>query len=285
MTLVSAHSPVIADGRRGRSAAAFALCAGAFALAASVAGCGSSAAPMTPRTAIGLAADKIQSVTSMTATFSDQITGTVAETTSGTVKVQVKPLLAKVDVTASADGQTFPIEEIMSAQTLYLSSSILSVFTGHTGKAWFEIPLANLSGNFGTSPTGLLQDVQNGNPLTQTEMLAAAKNVRSLGTQVINGVRTTHYAGSFTASAALGSLTPGLRKQIGPLLEMVSGDIRFNAWIDAEHEVRRVTEVETVSGETVHSTINVTSVNRPVHITPPPASETVTPTKNGRGGI
>ena len=127
MTLVSAHSPVIADGRRGRSAAAFALCAGAFALAASVAGCGSSAAPMTPRTAIGLAADKIQSVTSMTATFSDQITGTVAETTSGTVKVQVKPLLAKVDVTASADGQTFPIEEIMSAQTLYLSSSILSV--------------------------------------------------------------------------------------------------------------------------------------------------------------
>jgi hypothetical protein len=216
MTLVSAHSPVIADGRRGRSAAAFALCAGAFALAASasVAGCGSSAAPMTPRTAIGLAADKIRSVTSMTATFSDQITGTVAETTSGTVKVQVKPLLAKVGATASADGQTFPIDEIMSAKTLYLSSSILSVFAGHTGKAWFEIPLANLSGNFGTSPTGLLQDVQNGNPLTQTEMLAAAKNVRSLGTQVINGVRTTHYAGSFTASAALGSLTPGLRKQI-----------------------------------------------------------------------
>ena len=99
------------------------------------------------------------------------------------------------------DGQTFPIDEIMSAKTLYLSSSILSAFTGHTGKAWFEIPLAILSGNFGTSPTGLLQDVQNGNPLTQTEMLAAAKNVRSLGTQVINGVRTTHYAGSFTASA------------------------------------------------------------------------------------
>jgi hypothetical protein len=66
---------------------------------------------------------------------------------------------------------------------------------------------------------------------------------------------------------------------------MVSGDIRFNAWIGAEHEVRRVTEVETVSGETVHSTINVTSVNRPVHLTPPPASQTVTPTKNGRGGM
>src|ERR1700733_317876 len=115
------------------------------------------------------------------------------------------------------DGQTFPIDEIMSAKTLYLSSSILSAFTGHTGKAWFEIPFASLSGNFGTSPTGLLQDVQNGNPLTQTKMLAAAKNVRSLGTQVINGVRTTHYTGGFTASAALASLSPALRKQVAPL--------------------------------------------------------------------
>jgi hypothetical protein len=217
MTLVSAHSPGIAAGRREPRAAAFALCAGAFALIASVAGCGSSAAPMTPRTAISLAADKTQSVTSMTATFSDQITGTVAETTSGTVKVQMKPLLANVDATASADGQTFPVDEIESAKALYLNSSILSVFTGQTGKAWFEIPFASLSGNFGTSPTGLLQDVQNGNPLTQTKMLAAAKNVRSLGTQVINGVRTTHYTGSFTASAALASLSPALRKQVAPL--------------------------------------------------------------------
>jgi|HubBroStandDraft_1064217.scaffolds.fasta_scaffold151241_2 hypothetical protein len=177
MTLVSADSPVTA-GRRGRRAAgrralraaAFALCGGAFALVASVAGCASSAAPMTPRTAISLAADKTQSVTSMTATFSDQITGTVAAS-------RARP-----------------------------------------------------------------------------------------------------------RSAALGSLTPALRKQIEPLLKLVSGDIRFNAWIDAEHVVRRVTEVETVSGETVHSTINVTSVNRPVHVTPPPASETVVP-KSDPGGM
>jgi hypothetical protein len=284
MTLVSADSPVIAAGRRGRRATAFALCAGAFALVASVAGCGSSAAPMTPRTAISLAADKTQSVTSMTATFSEQITGTVAETTSGTVKVQMKPLLAKVDATASANGQTFPIDEIGSAKALYLSSSILSVFNGQTGKAWFEIPFASLSGNFGTSLNGLLQDVPNGNPLTQTKMLAAAKNVRSLGTQVVNGVRTTHYTGSFTASAALASLSPALRKQVAPLLKLVSGNIQFSAWIDAQHVVRRVTEVETVSGETVHSTINVTSVNRPVHVTPPPASETVVP-KSDSGGM
>ncbi len=252
---------------------------------ASVAGCSAAAPPLTPRMAISLAADKTQSVTSMTATFSDQIGGTVAETTSGTLEMQMKPLLAEADATASADGQTFPIDEIVSAKAMYLKSSVFSVFTGQTGKPWIEIPFASLSGNTGASLTGLLQDVQNGDPLSQTKMLAASKNVRSAGTQVVNGVRTTHYTGSFTGSAALAALSPALREQIGPLLKLVSGDIQFNAWIDAQHVVRRITEVETVGGETVHSTINITSVNRPVHIAMPSAAEAVVLTKSDLGGM
>jgi hypothetical protein len=285
MTLFSAHSPVTADGRMGRRAAAFALGAGAFALMASVAGCSAAAAPLPPRMAISLAADKTQSVTSMTATFSDQISSAVTETTSGTLEMQMKPLVAGADATASADGQTFPIDEIVSTKDLYLKSSVFSVFTGQTGRQWIEIPFASLSGNIGASLTDLLQDVQNGDPLTQTKMLAAAKNVRSAGTQVINGVRTTHYTGSSTGSAALAALSPTLRRQIGPLLKMVSGDIQFSAWIDAQHVVRRITEVETVGGETVHSTISVTSVNRPVHIALPPAGEAVVLTRGDLGGM
>jgi hypothetical protein len=285
MTLLSAHSPVTADGRRGRRAAAFALCAGACALMASVAGCSAAAAPLTPRMAISLAADKTQSVTSMIATFSDQISGAVAETTSGTLEMQMKPLLAEADATTSADGQTFPIDEIVSTTDMYLKSSVFSVFTGQTGKPWIEIPFASLSGSLGASLTGLLQDAQNGDPLTQTRMLAAAKNVRVAGTQVIDGVRTTHYTGSFTGPAALAALPPAQRKQIGPLLKMVSGDIQFNAWIDAQHVVRRITEVETVGGEAVHSTISITSVNKKVRIAPPSAGEAVVLTKSDLGGV
>jgi hypothetical protein len=162
---------------------------------------------------------------------------------------------------------------------------VFSVFTGQTGKPWIEIPFASLSGNLGASLTGLLQDVQNGDPLTQTKMLAAAKNVRVAGTQVIDGVRITHYTGSFTGSAALAALPPAQRKQIGPLLKMVSGDIQFNTWIDAQHVVRRITEVETVDGETAHSTINITSVDRRAHIGPPSAGEAVVLTKSDLGGV
>ena len=58
------------------------------------------------------------------------------------------------------------------------------------------------------------------------------------------------------------------------------GDIRFDAWIDADHVALRISEVEDLGGETVHSTLNVTSVNRPVRIAVPPASETVVLPKN-----
>jgi hypothetical protein len=283
MTLLSTHSSVNRGGRPGQRAAAAALCAGALAL---VAGCSAAPAPLTPRMAISLAADETQNVNSMVATVATQTSGTVAAATTATVQMELKPaLVASADATVSADGQTFLIDEIVSAKALYLKSTVFSAFTGQTGKPWIEIPFATLSGALAASLTALFQDVQNGDPLTQTKMLAASRNVRAIGTQVVNGVHTTHYTGTFTASAALASLPPGLRKEAAPLMKLVTGSIRFNAWIDAQHALRRLTEIETVHGETVHTTMNVTPLSRPVHIAVPPASQAVILTKSELGGM
>jgi hypothetical protein len=40
-----------------------------------------------------------------------------------------------------------------------------------------------------------------------------------------------------------------------------------------------------VLGQTVHTTMNVTAVNKPVHITVPPASQAVVLTKSDLGGV
>ena len=55
-------------------------------------------------------------------------------------------------------------------------------------------------------------------------------------------------------------------------MKSVNGDISFNVWIDGQHVSRKVVVVESVQGENVTTTMNVTSVNQPVHVTPPPAS-------------
>jgi hypothetical protein len=285
MTHLWTHSPVKAGPRR---TAAIAACAGALTL---IAGCGgtggsgSGAAALTPRQAITLAADQTRNVNSIAATISINVAGASAQTTTGSIQVQLKPtLLAIENLTIVSQGQTVPIAGIVSSKAIYLKSSAFSALTGPTGKKWIEIPLADLSGTGASAIAGLLQSVQNGDPLTQTKMLTASKNVHVAGHQVIDGVRTTHYAGTFTASAALATLPASLRKQAAPGLKLITGDIGFNAWIDASHQVRRVSETETVSGETVNFTTNITSVNQPVHVVLPPPRRTLVPPASFFGG-
>ena len=273
-----------------RRATAVAFCAGSLAL---VAGCsaGSTVAndttgsgqPLAARTAITLAADQTQRVNSMAATFAVQINGNVAETVTGTMQTRLRPaLLADASLNVSAAGQKFPLHEIVTAKAFYLKSPAFAALA-KPGRPWIEIRFSDLSGNLGSSLGSLLQNVQNGNPASQTRMLSASKNVHAVGTQVIDGVSTTHYTGTVKASAALATLSPSLRKELAPSLKLITGDIRFNAWIDAQHVARRITESYTVMGETASVVLNVTAVNQPVHIPRPRASRTTVPSASAFG--
>jgi len=291
MTDLWTHSPVrIGPGR----AAAVAACAGALTL---IAGCGGgsgagsagsagSPAPLTPRMAITLAADQAKRVNSMSSTVMVNVSGMVSATTTGSIQVQLRPrLLADEDLSIVSQGQTISMTDIVSARAVYLKSAALSAVTGPTGKTWLEIPLSDLSGSAGSALSSLLQNVQNGDPLTQTRMLAASKDVHKVGPQVIDGVRTTHYAGTFTPKAAVAKLPAALRQQVAPLLNLITGDIRFDAWIDASHQVRKIAEVETVSGEAVNLTMTITSLNKPVRIAlPAPGQVLVAPASILGGG-
>jgi hypothetical protein len=93
------------------------------------------------------------------------------------------------------------------------------------------------------------------------------KNTRVVGPQPADGVTTTEYAGSFTATAALkwvsaasGKLWPRshMRWPTAPSI---------CEWIDGQHHLRKMTEIEAVNGDTVTITINVTAINHPVRIT------------------
>ena len=276
------RSRLLRHGNRRRTAAAafgagtLALVAGCSAGTTGTSGAGS-AQSLSPQTAISLAADQTQRVNSMAATFSVRTSGSVTDTVSGTVRLRLRPtLLADEKLNISAAGQVFPLNEIVTAKAIYLKSPSFSALA-KPGRPWIGIPFSDLSGSLGSSLGNLLQNVQNGNPASQAKMLSASKNVRAVGTQVIDGVSTTHYTGTFKASAALAKLSPSLRKELAPGLKLITGGIRFNAWIDAQHVVRRITEVYTVMGQTANATVNVTAVNQPVHIAPPPARRVTLP--------
>jgi hypothetical protein len=190
---------------------------------------------------------------------------------SGTLQVQVRPsLLIGDDLSASASGQSVNISEIMTSSALYLKVPGLS---GQSGEPWTEIPFSELSGSLGSALNQAVQEAESSNPLTQTQLLAVSKNVREVGTQVVNGISTTEYSGSVSPSAALSALSPSLSQELAPELKMLSGDISWTAWVDSQHIVRKLTENETISGQPSTVTVNVASVNQPVTVTVPASNQ------------
>jgi LppX_LprAFG lipoprotein len=267
--------------------------AGLFAAAVTlIAGCGSAATtthgaapkPLTARQALSLAVSSSQQITSASTTLSVKTTGSTAAATTGSMQMQLKPsLLISANLKVAVAGQTIPVSEIIRDKTIYLKVPGLSQ---HVGKPWLKISLAQLAGN-GAAFSQLLQSVQSGNPLDQTKLLSVSKDVHATGTQVIDGVTTTRYAGSYTPSAALAAMNPSLRKLMGPGLKQIKGNVKFTVWIDAQHRTRRLVATENVNGQTVVTTINITAINQPVSITLPPASQVTTvPSSllNGSGG-
>lgn len=251
--------------------------AGLCAAVALVAGCGSAASPaagsaakpLTPRQAISLASSASQQINSATTAISVKIGS--AGTTSGQMQIQIKPsLLVSASMKIAIAGRTVPFSEVLTSRAIYLKIPGLSLLGG---KPWVKIPFSQLSGKAGAEFGQLLQGVQNGNPLNQTKLLSSSKDVRATGTQVIDGVQTTRYTGTFTPSAAISQLSPDLRKLMGPELKKLQGKVKFTIWIDAQHRTRQLVETETLAGQTVVTTMNVTAINQPVSITVPPASQ------------
>jgi hypothetical protein len=242
-----------------------------------------SASGQTPEQAIQLAASTARAVNSFTANMSIQASGRAsggAFSLVGTLSERLHPsVLAEADYsTFSAAGQSFPggMSEIATSNSVYMKLSMLSQAL-HTNKPWLEIPFSSLSKASGVNISSLFSQLQTSSPLDQSQLFAGAQNVRTVGTGAVDGVPVTEYTGTLVLSKALTKLPAALRASIGQALEKAGiGSARFTEWVDGQHQVRKmsVTETGTAIIETVTTTI--TSINQPVNIQIPAASQTTT---------
>jgi hypothetical protein len=264
----SAPGRAAVRGTRSWRSAGLVVCAATCALIAGCSsGAGSAAKSLNPATAIQLTADETQNVTSLAGNVSFQTGGINA---SGTFQFQLKPsLVVEESLNASMSGQTVNVDEIFSGTALYLKVPRLSA----SSKPWYEVQLSGLSGSAAAALNELIQNAENSDPLTQLQELTASKDARQVGTQVIAGVQTTQYAGTINPSAALAKLQPILRQYLAPALSQLQGSINWNVWTDAQHNLRKLTESDTAAGSTFSLTLTVASINQPVTVTLPPASQ------------
>ncbi|HEX5295884.1 MAG TPA: LppX_LprAFG lipoprotein [Streptosporangiaceae bacterium] len=209
-----------------------------------------------------------QQVNTAVTTMNVKITGSQPGTQTGTLQYQRKPsVLMSEDMHIVAQGGTTDIKMILTDTDVYFSEPGLSA-------KWTKLNRSSLSGPAAASFGKLIQTMQSNDFANQQQMLAAAKDVHQAGTQTIDGAQTTEYDGSIRASDAIKALSPGVRGILGPQLQTLGDSvISFREWIDGQHHVRRVIENETVKGNNLTTTMNITGINQPVQITLPPNSQ------------
>jgi hypothetical protein len=195
-----------------------------------------------------------------------QITGTLTEQTQPSVLVQVQT------------AQPVGLAAILAGNTAYLK---IGALTRMTGKPWVAVPYSGLTSGSSASLAPMIQEIQGTDPLAQTQMFPAAKDVRKVGAATINGVPTTEYSGSYSLAAGLAQLAQGLRAGVQSAMTangITSTD--FTVWVDAQHQVRKMSLVEFGRSARIEVILVIISINQPVRIQVPPAGEVVSSAVN-----
>lgn len=249
-----------------------AVLAAAFGLAA----CGSSSSPkakdvsVAPMAAIRNASAATVKAGSATFTMRvDVATGGTSTSLSGTGAFDYARKVGKVSVqlpTALTQGKAASIDEILTPGGLYMSGTLF----GQPGK-WVKVDVTKL---------GLSGLATQTDPSQLTKTLDAITAGTKVGTETVDGVRTTHYRGTLDpakAYAALSGKAKDLAKQAGVTLPAT---IPFDAWVDDQGRLVKVVEDFSITvkqqAEKLHLQMGMGHFGEPVTVQVPSGADLVT---------
>ncbi|MBC6461382.1 LppX_LprAFG lipoprotein [Actinomadura sp. HBU206391] len=157
---------------------------------------------------------------------------------------------------------------------LYVKSQQLSKLVG--GKPWMKIDVKAMGRQTGVDAGQLLDQVQKVDPAEQTKMFTASKDVRTVGQETIDGVKTTHYAGTVTVDEALKQFDAAARAKLQRVYPESGADqkISFDLWTDGDQLPRKlVSRWDGTKGENGSVTILYRDYGKAVKVTAPPARD------------
>ncbi|MFI0370362.1 hypothetical protein ACH35V_21020 [Actinomadura sp. 1N219] len=243
---------------------------------------------------LGKAAEKTGSVDSFKADLSMQMNGTNEGDVSATGQMQyrTKPDLAysmRFDQMSVGGKSMGGMEYVLVSRTMYMKIPMLSQLGGGSAaKPWLKISLDELGKKSGMNIEELLQQSQQMDPVQNTKMLTASKDVREVGKETVNGVETTHYTGTYRMEDALSKLPAESREALRKsYADSGMQNMTFDLWVDGEQLPRKLAmkSQQTADG-VMNMTMTYRDYGKPVEIAAPPASQTTDFSQllNGLGG-
>ncbi|RSN71079.1 LppX_LprAFG lipoprotein [Actinomadura sp. WAC 06369] len=221
--------------------------------------------------------------TSKADTFHADLTVTTEEDGGGKIRAngqfQLRPTLkfsAELDE-ATRGGSAIPGLQgraVYTGDMLYAKVPQLARFVAG-GKPWVKIDVNRVAQQNGFDVRQLIDQVRKVNPAEQTKMLTGSEDVRRVGTEEVNGVETTHYAGTVTVQDALSRLDAEAREEAKRHMPQdADATIEFDLWTDGDNLPRKLeTDVKGDQGHAGKVTVVYSEYGESVSVNPPPAEQ------------
>jgi hypothetical protein len=194
-----------------------------------------------------------------------------------TAQFRLKPSVAfsmNIDK-ARFGGQSLPtgaIQMVYLNKIIYMKMPQLAQVSG--GKPWLKIDLAQVSKGSGLDIDSLLDQSQQANPAEQTKMFTASKDAHKVGEETIDGVKTTHYAGTIATEEALSKLDAKTRQELRKVYQGIgANNISFDLWADNQQLPRKLITKFATSEGTLSTTVLYHDYGKTVSVAAPPADQ------------
>lgn len=237
------------------------------------AGGGKQSNAMPAAQAIALASQKTADVNSYKVAIRVSGTGQASAKLRGTIQIRLKPDLAAVGTLDSANvhGASLPGGEraILLGDTFYAKiPQQFSQLTG--GKPWIKFSVSQASRQSGVNLDGV---IRRADPAQQTKIFTGSKDAKRVGTESIDGVKTTHYQGTITPQQA-GQLDPKAQEAFKRFYETSGAHkVTFDLWVGKDNLPRKLVTRVTADKGTGASTMIFSDYNKSFSVSAPPAGE------------
>jgi hypothetical protein len=221
---------------------------------------GSRTAAPPPQLEVTQAERRSANASSMSVSFTERVTGPTNVTLTGQEQMQRSPLRIAEQISLTGSGQTGgTISVIVTSRYIYAATSV------QPGR-WIKLRLPQVD-------RALLQELRNADPSAQARLLLAAGHARFTGRRVVEGVVTSRYVASVAPDVALSMLPSAQRARMASFVNLISGNIHYALWIGPGDQLKQLRASEWVLGSKVTVTATIDSINQPVNIVIPQATQ------------
>lgn len=228
---------------------------------------------MTPATAVAEAAANSADIVSL----HYRITGTVPETgrLEADAFMRTDPPAMSMEMSTAGQEGDGPLPVRFVDEVMYVGEAV-------EGKRWFRADPAVWGGlTVDNNSYGVMPRQLESSPVVQSTLLTGSKDVRVVGTETVDGTRTTHCEGAVTSEGLRAAPDAATRERLIESFDQFVGlgvpdTLTMDLWIDGDDRAKRFRWRARADsdGGPLDLTVTFLDIDRPVTIEAPPAEDT-----------